>query len=724
MSAAPVDRAELDQLVDGSHANPHRVLGPHLHGATLTVRALRPGARSIQVAWSGGVCEMQHEYRGVWVGEVPVDRVVDYRLVVGYEGRTPHRVDDPYRYLPTLGEVDLHLIGEGRHEELWRVLGAHVRQYEGPTGSVSGTSFALWAPNARGVRLIGDHNSWDGVTQPMRSLGASGVWELFVPDLGSGSLYKFAVLGSDGRWRDKADPMAFWAQTPPETASRIYASHYVWGDDDWLQQRAAAAPVHERPMSAYEVHLGSWRRDRSYLQLAGELVDYVTSMGFTHVELLPVMEHPYGGSWGYHVTSYYAPTSRFGEPDDFRALVDALHQAGIGVIVDWVPAHFATDPWALPRFDGTPLYEHPDPYRGEHPEWGSYIFDYGRPEVRNFLVANALYWLREFHVDALRVDGVASMLYLDYSRQPGQWTPNLRGGRENLDAVSFLQEMNATCYRVVPGTATIAEESTAWPGVTRPTHLGGLGFGLKWDLGWMHDTLGYLQHDPVHRSYHHSQMTFAMMYAYSEQFVLPLSHDEVVHGKRSLVAKMPGDRWQQLATLRAYLAYMWAHPGKQLVFMGIEIGQESEWAEQRELDWHVLQNAGNAGVQSLVRDLNGVYRATPALWARDGDPSGFSWIDPHDASGNTFSFLRSDDSGSCLACIANFAAVPHEGYRLGLPQSGRWRELVNTDAAAYGGSGVGNLGEVLALDEPWHGQPASTTLRVPPLGTLWLTAVD
>jgi 1,4-alpha-glucan branching enzyme len=553
----------------------------------------------------------------------------------------------------------------------------------------------------------------------MRSIGSSGVWELFVPGVGDGVLYKFDVHGADGQWRAKADPMAFAAQVPPETASMVYTSTYSWGDEDWLHSRAEA-PAHVRPMSIYEVHLGSWRRGLSYADLARDLVGYVTEMGFTHVELLPVMEHPYGGSWGYQVTSYYAPTARFGDPDDFRALVDALHRAGIGVIVDWVPAHFPKDAWALARFDGTPLYEHPDPRLGEHPEWGTYVFDFGRHEVRNFLVANALYWLREFHVDALRVDAVASMLYLDYSREPGEWAANVHGGRENLQAVTFLQEMNATCYRVVPGITTIAEESTAWPGVTRPTHLGGLGFGLKWNMGWMHDSLGYLSHDPVHRAYHHAQMTFAMMYAYSEHFVLPLSHDEVVHGKGSLVGKMPGDRWQRLATLRAFLAYMWAHPGKQLVFMGIEIGQESEWAEKGELDWHLLESAENAGVRALVRDLNAAYREHPALWALDSDPEGFSWIDANDAKNNVLSFVRSDGAGGLLACVANFAAVPHEGYRVGLPAPGAWRELVNTDALAYTGSGVGNLGAVEAVDQPYHGLPASATLRVPPLATLWL----
>jgi 1,4-alpha-glucan branching enzyme len=554
----------------------------------------------------------------------------------------------------------------------------------------------------------------------MRALGGSGVWELFIPDVGQGAMYKFEVLGADDHWRLKADPMAFATQVPPETASRVYASSHAWGDEEWMTERADGG-WHARPMSIYEMHLGSWRQGQTYQELAKELVDYVTEMGFTHVEFLPVMEHPFGGSWGYQVSSYYAPTSRFGEPDDFRALVDALHQAGIGVIVDWVPAHFPKDVWALARFDGTALYEHADPRRGEHPDWGTYIFDYGRPEVRNFLVANAVYWFEEFHIDALRVDAVASMIYLDYSRAPGQWIPNVYGGRENLDAVSFLQEMNATCFRRVPGITTIAEESTSWPGVTRATDIGGLGFGFKWNMGWMHDTLGYLAHDPMHRQFHHQQMTFAMMYAYSENFVLPLSHDEVVHGKGSMVRKMPGDRWRQLANLRAYLAYMWAHPGKQLIFMGAEIGQEAEWSDERELDWWLLEKAEHAGLWSLVGDLNRTYRDAPAMWLRDNEPEGFAWINANDVSHNVLSFCRyGADPDDMVVCVANFNALPHENYRLGLPLAGRWREVVNTDAETYGGSGVGNLGEVVAEEPGSDGQPASARIRVPPLGTIWL----
>src|SRR6185295_14814309 len=626
---------------------------------------------------------------------VPFTNLVDYRLQVSYDtgGDSPHvhNVADAYRFLPTLGEVDLHLFAEGRHERLWEILGAHPRSFTTPDGVVDGVSFAVWAPNAKGVSLIGEFNHWDGNEAQLRVLGSTGVWELFWPGFEMGGLYKFRVHGADGSVSDRADPMAFATEVPPQTASKVTQSSYTWADDTWMDERARTNPVFE-PMSTYEVHLMSWRPGLSYHQLADELTEYVVSQGFTHVELMPVAEHPFGGSWGYQVTSYYAPTSRLGSPDDFRYLVDRLHQAGIGVLMDWVPAHFPKDEWALARFDGTPLYEHPDPRRGDHPDWGTHVFNFGRPEVRNFLVANALYWCAEFHVDGLRVDAVASMLYLDYSREDGEWLPNVYGGREHLEAISFLQEMNATAYRRIPGVVTIAEESTAWPGVTRPTHLGGLGFGLKWNMGWMHDSFQYMSKEPIYRQYHHGEMTFSLTYAFSENFVLPLSHDEVVHGKGSLLRKMPGDRWQQLANLRAYLAFMWAHPGKQLLFMGSEFGQESEWAESRSLDWWLTENPDHRGVQTLVHDLNRVYGENRGLWSRDSDPGGFAWIDANDAGNNVFSFLRWGDDGSVLACVANFSAVPHEGYRIGLPFAGRWDEVLNTDADAYVGSGIGNFG--------------------------------
>ncbi len=715
-----VARDDLDRLVGGSHYDPHSILGLHADpaGGVSTLRVLRPWARAVTAQVGNASYPLEHEHRGVWVGTVPAD-VTNYRLDVAYEEGASVRTDDAYRFLPSLGALDLHLIGEGRHEELWKALGSHVRRYESSVETVVGTSFAVWAPNAQGVRIVGDFNGWDGSAFPMRSLGGIGVWELFIPDIGAGTHYKYEILGKDGVWRQKADPMAFHTELPPRTASVVWEGSYVWQDADWLAHRARTE-VHLSPMSVYEVHLGSWRQGLSYRQMADELVTYVKDMGFTHVEMLPVAEHPFGGSWGYQVSSYFAPTSRFGNPDDFRYLVDAMHRAGVGVIVDWVPAHFPKDEWALGRFDGGPLYEHPDPRRGEQPDWGTYVFDFGRREVRNFLVSNALFWLEEFHVDGLRVDAVASMLYLDYSRKDGEWLPNQFGGRENLDAVALLQETTATSYRRNPGVTIIAEESTAWPGVTRPTYVGGLGFGLKWNMGWMHDSLAYVALDPIYRQYHHNQMTFSMVYAYSEQYLLPVSHDEVVHGKGSLLGKMPGDRWQQLANVRAYLAFMWAHPGKQLLFMGQEFAQEAEWSEARSLDWELTGKPGHAGVQRLVRDMNAVYRDNASLWQRDGDSAGFEWIDANDAAGNTFSFARFDANGGAVVCVVNFASTPHEDYKLGLPRTGRWEEVLNSDDEVYGGSGVTNGGWLEAVEEPWHGQPASVRLRVPPLGAIWL----
>jgi 1,4-alpha-glucan branching enzyme len=750
--------SQIEQVVRGEHGQPHAILGPHPDGREVTFRVYKPLARTVTVVTSAGVrVPLEHEHDGVWVGALRAvvstsstdgggdptdgagsadvaDDVPDYRVEVDY-GQGAITVDDPYRFLPTLGEMDLHLVNEGRHELLWTVLGARVHHYPASTGDVSGTSFAVWAPGARGVRLEGDFNSWDGREHPMRQLGGSGVWELFVPGVGTGAGYKFIVLGADGEWREKADPMATWAQMPPETASRVYESTHEWRDHDWMRSRGEKQPV-ARPMSIYEVHLGSWRKRHGNVltwdQLIDELVPYVSDLGFTHIELMPVMQHPFGGSWGYHVTSYFAPDSRFGDPDGFRRLVDAFHQHGIGVLLDWVPGHFATDSWALARFDGTPLYEDPNPQRGWHKEWGSHIFNFGRREVRNFLYANALYWLEEYHADGLRVDGVASMLYLDYARPEGEWTPNKYGGNENLEAVQFLQEMNATVYKRVPGATTIAEESTSWPGVTRTTDSDGLGFGFKWNMGWMHDSLDYLKREPVHRSWHHNELTFGLTYAFSENFVLPLSHDEVVHGKGSLLRKMPGDRWQQLANLRAYLAFMWAHPGKQLLFMGGEIGQESEWAESRELDWWLLDHPEHLGVHRLMKDLNRAYTDSTAIWSRDNEPDSFEWIDANDAGRNVFSFIRrgvstgstdgarSTGAGSTLVCVSNFAAVPHSDFRLGLPAAGEWREIVNTDAAGYTGSGVGNLGSVTAVEGIASGQPAHATLVLPPLATIWL----
>ncbi|QIK83970.1 1,4-alpha-glucan branching protein GlgB [Sanguibacter sp. HDW7] len=717
-SPLPVDAALLAAVAAGRHHAPHSVLGPHLHDGTVTVRVLRPFADEVLVVTTDGEHAATHEQDGVWCVVLPVTEVPDYRLRVRY-GDEVTDSDDPYRFLPTLGELDLHLVREGRHETLWTVLGANLRTYPGALGEVHGTSFAVWAPNARAVRVVGDLNHWQGASHAMRSLGSSGVWELFVPGVGAGSRYKFEILAQDGSWRQKADPMAKGTEVPPATASVVVASNHTWRDDAWMARRAQTDP-HTGPMSVYEVHVGSWRPGLGYRELAEQLTAYVVEQGFTHVELMPVAEHPYGPSWGYQVTGYYAPSSRFGHPDDLRFLIDQLHAAGIGVILDWVPAHFPKDEWALARFDGTPLYEDPDPLRGEHPDWGTYVFNFGRAEVRNFLVANATYWLEEFHVDGLRVDAVASMLYLDYSRKPGQWRPNAQGGREHLEAIGFIQEANATAYRRNPGVVMIAEESTSWPGVTAPTSAGGLGFGLKWNMGWMNDTLRYLATDPVHRRYHHHEVTFSMVYAYSEQFMLPLSHDEVVHGKGSLLRKMPGGEWQQFAGLRGLLAYQWAHPGKQLLFMGCEIAQGTEWDDARGVEWYLLDHAPHAGVQSLVRDLNSVYRAEGALWERDFDPEAFAWLDPDAADANIIAFLRRGTDGRDVAVVVNFADTIHEGWRLPLPAGGTWTEILNTDAAAYGGSDVGNLGGVTAEDQQWKGQPFSVQLRVPPLGAIYL----
>ena len=609
----------------------------------------------------------------------------------------------------SLGELDLYLIGEGRHEQLWKALGAQVKRDE--SGVLLGTAFSVWAPNARAVSLIGDHNYWDRNTHQMLRVGSSGIWEIFVADISAGSKYKFAVCGIDGRWVDHADPMARATEIPPLTASVVEESTYVWNDAAWLEKRSQFQSW-KSAVSVYEVHLGSWKLGLSYRELATELVDYVKQQGFTHVEFLPVTEHPYGPSWGYQVTSFFAPTSRFGSPDEFKFLVDALHMAGIGVILDWVPAHFPKDEWALAKFDGTALYEHADPRLGEHPDWGTLIFNFGRSEVRNFLVASALYWLTEYHIDGLRVDAVASMLYLDYSREEGQWLPNKNGGRENLEAVQLLQEATSTAYKTHPGIMMIAEESTAWSGVTGDTSDGGLGFGFKWNMGWMHDTLQYLQHEPIHRVYHHNELTFSILYAWSENFMLPLSHDEVVHGKGQLVNKFPGDRWQKVATLRALYGFMWAHPGKKLLFMGSEFAQNDEWSESAGLQWHLTEFAEHQGVQGVVSDLNAIYKQTAALWERDTNPEGFSWLVNNDGAANVVAFTRWDDHATPLVSVTNFSPVPHENYQLPFPSAGTWTEVLNTDDPAYGGSGVHNEQVVVS-------QSQMASVRIPPLATVW-----
>ena len=726
-------RAELELLLAGRHPDPHRLLGAHATRTGVRIRAWRPAAERVVAhvgaASANGSREQLRLRRvdpaGLFEGTLAdAELPLSYELEVSYPDGGSYRLHDPYAFAPTLGELDLHLAGEGHHEDLPDRLGAHREEIDG----VSGVRFAVWAPNAEAVSVVGDFNSWEANLHPMRSLGASGIWEIFLPDVQEGARYKFEIRTPSGERRLKADPLARQAELPPDTASIVSVSRHRWRDEDWLRERAESAPL-QQPVSIYEVHLGSWRRtleneELSAEELAGALAAYVHDLGFTHVELLPIMAHPFTGSWGYQVTSYYAPTPRLGSPDDTRMLIDRLHQEGIGVILDWVPAHFPRDDWALARFDGTALYEHEDPRRGAHPDWGTLVFNFARNEVRNFLLANALFWLREYHADGLRVDAVASMLYRDYSRREGEWVPNEFGGREDLDAVAFLKELNELVHARAPGIIAAAEESTAWPGVSRPTYLGGLGFGFKWNMGWMHDTLEYFTKDPVYRRYSHHQLTFSLMYAFSENFVLPLSHDEVVHGKRSLLEKMPGDRWQQFANLRALYGYMWAHPGKKLLFMGQEFAQTAEWSHERSLDWHLLEQAEHAGMQTLVRELNTVYRAQPALWERDSDAEAFWWLEANDADANVLAFARSDSAGNPLVCVCNLSPVVREGYRVGLPRAGAWREALNTDSAYYGGSNVGNGGAISTEAVPWHEQGDSALLTLPPLAVLWLVPLD
>jgi 1,4-alpha-glucan branching enzyme len=722
-------RDEVELLTAREHSDPHHLLGPHPSRQGLRIRVWRPEAASVELRLDGAggdaVPLKPAHAPGVFQVTLPETALpLDYELDVAYPDGNSFTIRDPYAFPPTLGELDLHLIAEGRHERLYERLGAHPKEI----GGVAGTAFAVWAPAARSVSVVGDFNSWDGRLHPMRSLGHSGIWEIFLPGVGDGARYKYEILTPSGEIRLKADPLAFQAEVPPGTASIVASSHHRWGDQDWLDARATREPL-RAPLSIYEVHLGSWRRDPrdpdrvlGYRELADQLLAYVVELGFTHIELMPVMAHPFSGSWGYQVTSYYAPTPVFGSPDDFRAFVDCMHQGGVGVILDWVPAHFPRDDWALARFDGTALYEHEDPRLGSHPDWGTLIFNLGRNEVRNFLISNALYWVQEFHADGIRVDAVASMLYRDYSREDGEWLPNQFGGREDLESVAFLKELNEVLYARAPGIISAAEESTAWPGVSRPTYLGGLGFGFKWNMGWMHDTLAYFQEDPVHRRYHHNELTFSLMYAFSENFILPLSHDEVVHGKQSLYAKMPGDRWQKLANLRALYAFMWAHPGKNLLFMGQEFAQEGEWSHEHSLDWHLVEQADKAGLQTLVASLNRVYRSQPALWERDSEPEGFCWLEGGDADSNVIAFVRAGASPrDLLVCICNLSPIVREGYRVGLPAPGYWSEVLNTDSAFYGGANNGNAGGLPADPLPWHGQDHSAELTLPPLGVLWLT---
>ncbi len=733
--SSTLSQEQIDRIVTLTHHDPFTVLGAHPvedgQARYTVVRAYVPESRALWV-----IPEIQGERlpavamdtihpAGLYEARVdePVERERYLIRAEDLDGRV-REFYDSYSFLPILGELDLHLIAEGNHLELYEKLGAHPMTVDG----LGGVYFAVWAPNAKRVSLVGDFNFWDTRRHMMRVLGNSGVWEIFVPGLEPGVNYKYRILGADGKETDRADPLAFFAEQRPKTASVVVdLSGYRWHDEEWMESRAGRNWL-EEPMSIYEVHLGSWRRvpeegDRflTYRELADVLVPYVEDMGFTHVEFLPVAEHPFDGSWGYQVTGYYAATSRFGRPEDLMFLIDRLHQAGIGVILDWVPGHFPKDPHALARFDGTALYEHEDPRLGEHKDWGTKIFNYGRNEVRNFLLASALFWLDKYHVDGLRVDAVASMIYLDYSRKPGEWIPNRFGGRENLEAIDFLKRLNELVYGRFPGTFTVAEESTAFPGVSRPTYLGGLGFGFKWNMGWMHDILQYMALDPVHRKYHHNNLTFPLVYAFNENFVLPLSHDEVVHMKGSLVGKMPGDDWQRFANLRLLFGYMWGHPGKKLLFMGGEFGQWSEWDHDRSLDWHLVAGPGlNQGLSRWVQDLNRVYRERGALFEQDFDWAGFTWLELNDAINSTLSWIRWGKSREDHVVFAfNFTPVPREGFRIGFPTSGVfYKELLNSDASEYGGSGVGNRGGVCTEPVPWQGQPASAEVTLPPLAVV------
>jgi 1,4-alpha-glucan branching enzyme len=714
-------------IVTGDHGDPFSFLGMHQSEGGTVVRVFLPGARAVEIVSREGVAigtlERIHP-DGLFAG--PVRQSVPYRLRVAWEDGVEAEVEDPYRYPGVLGDQDLYLLGEGNHLGLYERLGAHPMELEG----VAGTSFAVWAPNARRVSVVGAFNFWDGRRHAMRK-HPGGVWEIFIPDVREGDVYKYEILGPNGELLPlKTDPLGFRAEKLPGTASIVHdPTRFEWDDEAWMQGREGRNAL-DAPMAIYEVHLGSWRRnpDGSYYtydQLAEELVPYVAEMGYTHVEFLPPTEHPFDGSWGYQPLGLFAPTSRFGTPDDFKRLVDAFHRGGIGVFIDWVPAHFPEDSHGLALFDGTHLYDHADPRQGRHPDWGTLVFNYGRPEVRNYLLSNALFWLSEYHIDGLRVDAVASMLYLDYSREPGEWIPNVHGGNENLEAVSFLQRTNEVVFGRHAGATTLAEESTAWPMVSRPTSVGGLGFGYKWNMGWMHDSLQYMSEDSINRRYHHNEITFSLAYAFGENFVLPLSHDEVVHGKRSLIEKMPGDEWQKFANLRAYYGFMYAHPGKQLLFMGGEIAQRREWNHDTALDWHLLEETPHVGVQALIKDLNDLYSTTPALYEVDFEPAGFGWIAGGDIENSVVSFLRRGDAEEELAIVVcNFTPVVRHDYRIGVPEAAAYEEALNTDDARYGGSGVGNGGRITTERVQAHGREHSLSLTLPPLATIILKSVS
>ncbi|TGD71501.1 1,4-alpha-glucan branching protein GlgB [Mangrovimicrobium sediminis] len=712
------------RVLAGRHHDPFEILGCHRRGRRWHIKALVPGAVQLNLLHQDDVLPMERlPETDLFSISLASDSLPDYRFGGRDGAGTSFEFDDPYRFTPVIGDLDLHLFGEGRHEHLYRVLGAHCCEHEG----VAGVRFATWAPNAQRVSVVGDFNGWHGLAHPMRVRGSSGVWELFIPGVHTPCHYKYEIIDQAGALHLKTDPFGNRFELRPATASIVEpASDYRWDDADWLEQRAAW-DWQRAPVSVYELHLGSWRRDAAgevpnYRELAHQVADYMAEMGFTHVELLPITEYPFEDSWGYQATGYFAPTSRFGSPDDFRYFIDHLHSRGIGVILDWVPAHFPRDAHGLARYDGTALYEHADPQRGEHKDWGTLIFNYGRPEVRNFLLASANYWLEEFHIDGLRVDAVASMLYLDYSREPGEWQPNAYGGNENLEAIDFLRELNGRILGRHPGSLTIAEESTAWPLVTRPTWVGGLGFCMKWNMGWMHDTLNYMAMEPIYRHYHHNQLTFGLMYAFSENYVLPFSHDEVVHGKRSLLGRMPGDDWQRFANLRLLYTYMYTYPGTKLLFMGAEIAEPGEWRHLDQLSWGLLEQPLHAGVQRLVGDLNRLYRDVPALHREGFNASGFDWIDCNDATQSVLAYLRRDGD-ACVLVVLNFTPVVRHDYRVGVPSDGVYTEVHNSDSHFYGGSDVGN-GRLVAESRSWMGRPFSISMTLPPLAGVVLRLED
>jgi 1,4-alpha-glucan branching enzyme len=717
---------DIHRLLHAEHDDPFSVLGLHQIDQTWVVRNFRPDAKEL------AIIDRQHGGR-----RFPATRIAEEGLfeavlegiseafeylveVTTWSGETL-QISDPYSYGPILGELDMHLYKVGNHYEIYEKLGAHLTEINGQAG----VTFAVWAPNAQRVSVVGDFNSWDGRAHPMRKRIEAGIWELFVPGVGESAHYKYEIRNCFGQIELKSDPFSFFGQHGVQTASLVFnLERFKWSDDAWIAERKTRYWP-QQPVSIYEVHLGSWarvpeenNRYLSYIEFADRLIAYVKEMGYTHIELLPVAEHPFDGSWGYQVTGYYAPTSRFGNPDEFRHFVDRCHQENIGVILDWVPGHFPKDAFGLAQFDGTRLYEHADPRQGEHRDWGTLIFNFGRSEVRNFLIANGLFWLDKYHIDGLRVDAVASMLYLDYSRKPGEWVPNIHGGRENLDAIEFMKHFNAVCYERFPGIMTIAEESTSWPGVSRPTYLGGLGFGFKWNMGWMHDFLDYMSREPIHRRYHQGEATFSLVYAFQENFVLVLSHDEVVHGKGSLLNKMPGDPWQKFANLRMFYAWMYAHPGKKLLFMGCDIGQWKEWNHNQSVDWHLLQYPLHEGLKRLVQHLNFLYRSEPALSENDDSYAGFEWIDLYDADNSIFTFSRKGRSGSALLFAVNATPVPRHAYRVGAPGEGWYEEILNTDAGIYGGGNIGNWGGMHADSFPWQGRSHSLCLTLPPLSTI------